>query len=420
MYRHKSWRFSSLLAIMLAMVVLISGCAPAANVMVRDYQVPLQPIDPPAPAAVKAPEGIENAVPVEPQLNYIDTKQLMAIYHDAKPISQNRTKYEEYATDWDFVIVDSRPVGKYNEAHINGAINIPDAQFEEFANRLPEDKTIKLIFYCGGWTCPLSPASANKAIALGYTDVLVYQEGTEGWFAAHNYFVTTPEYVATKITEDYMMNAAKPIKIIDARPYASYFQAHIPMAYPIDDSIFSQFSKSFPTDKSTEIIIYCGGFFCAKSHNEAKLLLSLGYTDIKVLAGGLPAWKQAGMPTFGTESSGISFDISGGKANLALNAADWKKKFDAGNVVVVDVRTEDERATGAITNSVHIVDKDILADASIIKSKLPADKNVTVLIHCASGARASGVAAKFVEQGYANSFYLNNAIKISADGSFSF
>lgn len=151
------------------------------------------------------------------------------------------------------------------------------------------------------------------------------------------------------------------------------------------------------------------------------MLRSIGYTDVKVLAGGLPAWKAAGLPTFGTDSGGVSFDISGGKPNLGLAAGEWQKKFnESANKVVVDVRTADERNFGAITNSVQIVDKDILANPSIISQKLPADKNVVVLIHCASGARAAGVAEKFVEQGYKNTFYLNGPIKISADGSFGF
>ncbi len=420
MYKSTKRNYYRLLTATLLIVVLITGCS-TANITVRDYQVPAFPADPPLPTPVSAPESIANAVPVESHLQYMDTYELMGLYAGTSAISQTRTAYDQYPAEWDFVIIDSRPAAKYNEAHLNGAINVPDAQFEQFANRLPEDKNKKLIFYCGGWECPLSPSSANKAIEMGYTDVWVYQEGTIGWQEQHNYFVTTPEYVATKIADDYVSSTtAKNFKIIDARPYASYFQSHIPTAFPIDDTLFSKKSKVFPTDKDTEIIIYCGGFFCEKSHTEAKLLRSLGYTDIKVLAGGLPAWKKAGLPTFGTESAGITFDITGGKANLALNATDWKKKFDAGNTIVVDVRTADERATGAIPGSIHIVDKDILADPQVIAAKLPADKNTTVLIHCASGARASGVATKFVDQGYQNTFYLNSSIKIAADGSFSF
>ncbi|OEF96750.1 rhodanese-like domain-containing protein [Desulfuribacillus alkaliarsenatis] len=422
MYRHKKRNTVSFLAVLLVLALVITGCGSTANVVDRSYELPAVPADPPQAPGVQAPEGMDNAVPIEAHLNYIDTFELMALYAKTSPISQVRQKYEQYSPEWGFVIVDSRPVARYNEAHINGAINIPDAQFEEFAHRLPEDKDKMLIFYCGGWHCPLSPASANKAIEMGYTNVWVYQEGTDAWTEENNYYVTTPEYVATKITDDYMMGAdTKPVIIIDARPYASWFQSHIPLSYPIDDSVFTKFARTFPTDKSTEIIIYCGGFFCGKSHAEARLLRSMGYTNIKVLAGGMPAWNSAGLPTFGAQAGGVSFDITGGKPNLALPPGEWQKKFnEVSNKVVVDVRTTEERAAGAIPNSVHIVDRDILANPNIILERLPADKNVTVLIHCAAGARAAGVADKFYELGYENTFYLNSAIRISSDGSFEF
>ncbi|OEH85409.1 hypothetical protein BHU72_04785 [Desulfuribacillus stibiiarsenatis] len=420
---NKRWHITSVLAVMLVFAMLLVGCSSTASVAVREYQVPSLPLDPPVYEGVKAPDGMSNAVPVEPHLNYIETFELMNLYLKGKPVSNERDSYEQYAKDWEFVIVDSRPPAKYNEAHINGAINIPDAEFDKFANRLPEDKSKLLIFYCNGWDCPLSPSSANKAIKLGYTNVRVYQEGVAGWKSAGNYFATTPQHVASRITDDYVSgtaSGAKAFRIIDARPYASYFQAHVPTSFPLDDGIFSKNSKSFPLDKNTEIIFYCGGFYCSKSHNEARLLSTLGYTDVKVMVGGLPEWKKAGLPTFGTESSGVKFDISGGKANLALTPEEWKKKYDAGKVVVVDVRTADERSAGAIPNSIHLVDKDILANPKIISEKLPADKNVTVLIHCASGARASGVASKFTDEGYKNSFYLNSKITIKADGTFGF
>lgn len=51
-----------------------------------------------------------------------------------------------------FVIIDSRPAPRYHEGHIPGAISIYDSEFEKHSGRLPEDKDILLIFYCGGVT----------------------------------------------------------------------------------------------------------------------------------------------------------------------------------------------------------------------------------------------------------------------------
>jgi rhodanese-related sulfurtransferase len=51
------------------------------------------------------------------------------------------------------VLIDSRPKRKkYDKGHIPTAISIPDSQFAKQKGKLPKDKTMPLIFYCGGYT----------------------------------------------------------------------------------------------------------------------------------------------------------------------------------------------------------------------------------------------------------------------------
>jgi rhodanese-related sulfurtransferase len=45
------------------------------------------------------------------------------------------------------------------------------------------------------------------------------------------------------------------------------------------------------------IITYCGYVKCARSHNAAIWATKLGYTNVKRYAGGIFAWKGAGLPT---------------------------------------------------------------------------------------------------------------------------
>lgn len=51
-----------------------------------------------------------------------------------------------------FFLVDSRPAPRYHEGHIPYAVSIYDAEFDKYTAKLPEDKDILLIFYCGGVT----------------------------------------------------------------------------------------------------------------------------------------------------------------------------------------------------------------------------------------------------------------------------
>ena len=51
------------------------------------------------------------------------------------------------------VVIDARNPEEYQEVHIKGAINIPVSKFKEFNHLLPNDKSVKLIFYCNGVKC---------------------------------------------------------------------------------------------------------------------------------------------------------------------------------------------------------------------------------------------------------------------------
>jgi rhodanese-related sulfurtransferase len=80
------------------------------------------------------------------------------------------------------VIIDSRPFRpKYLKGHIPTAMSIPDSQFKELEGKLPLDVNTPLIFYCGGFKCPLSHKSAKKAIRMGYTNVKVFAAGYPSW-----------------------------------------------------------------------------------------------------------------------------------------------------------------------------------------------------------------------------------------------
>ena len=84
----------------------------------------------------------------------------------------------------DVVVIDSRPKRKkYDKGHIPTAISIPDMSFDKMTAELPEDKEKMLVFYCGGYKCKLSHKSAQKAKALGYTNVKVFAAGYPAWKA---------------------------------------------------------------------------------------------------------------------------------------------------------------------------------------------------------------------------------------------
>src|SRR5512136_3118373 len=71
-----------------------------------------------------------------------------------------------------FVLVDTRTPEEFQEAHIKGAVSIPEKVFEEKLSLLPGDRNALLVLYCNGVKCGKSRKAAKKAEAVGYKNIL--------------------------------------------------------------------------------------------------------------------------------------------------------------------------------------------------------------------------------------------------------
>ena len=91
-------------------------------------------------------------------------------------------------------------------------------------------------------------------------------------------------------------------------------------------------------------------------------------------------------------------DASSESVYRKISAEDAKERMEAGDVVLLDVRTPEEYAQGYIEGAVLLPDFEIASKAETV---LP-DKNATILLYCRSGNRSAGAAKKLVEMGYAN------------------
>ena len=81
----------------------------------------------------------------------------------------------------DLLIFDAR-VGKYDDGRrIPGAMNLSDKSSKAEVEALIKDKNAKVVTYCQNTRCPASERLAEHLKALGYTNVMEYPEGIEGW-----------------------------------------------------------------------------------------------------------------------------------------------------------------------------------------------------------------------------------------------
>lgn len=75
-------------------------------------------------------------------------------------------------------------------------------------------------------------------------------------------------------------------------------------------------------------------------------------------------------------------------------------------VIILDVRTEEEFAQGHLKNAILLPDYNVTEKA---ESVLP-DKNAPIIVYCRSGRRSSGASEALNQLGYSNIFDLGGII----------
>jgi len=198
----------------------------------------------------------------------------------------------------DFMLIDARTATEYQEAHIVGAISIPDNRFEESLTLLPADKSKLLVFYCNGVKCGKSQKSAVKASTYGYKNINIYSEGFPVWEEKGLHIVPGPDY--SKKVEITVINPVdlkrmidgknQDFVIVDVRDETEYKEGHIPGAISIPVDVFATRSAVLPKEK--KIIVYCntGG----SSYSAYRKLIKLAYPFIAQIK--FVDWKEANMP----------------------------------------------------------------------------------------------------------------------------
>jgi rhodanese-related sulfurtransferase len=203
-----------------------------------------------------------------------------------------KKQIDEKAT---MVLVDSRPKARqYDKGHVPGAISIPDSEFDKMVDKLPADKATPLYFYCGGLQCKLSANSAEKAVKLGYTKVMMMPEGYPAWEKAYGTGATAsgaaavpaatpagkgPEIVQGKekgsITaasfENILKQAPDSVIIADVRDPAEFATGSFKNAVNIPVNTLDKKIGTLPADKP--IIFFCAtGARGGEAYDMVKLL----------------------------------------------------------------------------------------------------------------------------------------------------
>jgi rhodanese-related sulfurtransferase len=82
--------------------------------------------------------------------------------------------------------------------------------------------------------------------------------------------------------------------LIDVREDNEWNAEHAAGAEHLGKGIIERDIEAVVPDKSTELILYCGGGY--RSALAADVLQQMGYTNVFSMAGGWKAWKDSGAP----------------------------------------------------------------------------------------------------------------------------
>ncbi len=240
------------------------------------------------------------------------------------------------------LFLDARANKDFMANHIAGAINLPPDMDESTKVSLLEKhrKEKILVTYCRSATCPLSRNLSQALLGLGYTEILEFSGGMEVWdrengpmekapaltdvppapaplneekgagdnvHSTPNRAVPPPAQNRTSSAGQTKINITawgidvktamklyedKQAVFIDARPAHEFAPQHITGAFNLPPNFFLEEQKAlFEKNPKGKTVVLYGG---AKSYHLltqlARILDFQGYTNIRLLAGGIESW----------------------------------------------------------------------------------------------------------------------------------
>ena len=196
-------------------------------------------------------------------------------------------------------LIDVRTEDEYKAGHIPGARWFPGGQAVQRSDDVAVVKNATVIFCCDGKARGTVTSSIYRQ--LGHENVFTVDGGTTAWqeaglaletgFPANKLAgMSEAEAAVTKVSAQ-ELNSNQPDLVVFVDTSEDFSKGHTPGAKWITRSCLEVEILEAAPAKDTSIVVTCrdgrGSTFAGAT------LQSMGYTNVKVLDGGLTAWKQA-------------------------------------------------------------------------------------------------------------------------------
>lgn len=188
--------------------------------------------------------------------------------------------------------------------------------------------------------------------------------------------------------------------VIDVRPRKDYDEGHIFGSFSIPNDQPAEFTRLLPKNKATLLVFYGQDPTSQLSHESAKAAQKLGYSNIKVFAGGVLEWKkgfslvaltkEAIAQGFGV----VDYDYVKGKVGTGIRQLK--------QVVIIDARPDRMYSEGHIPSALSFPSMKF-AQVYPDFEKLNIDKNTEIILGIGRECELSlKNAQRLKEKGYTN------------------
>ena len=195
---------------------------------------------------------------------------------------------------------------------------------------------------------------------------------------------------------------------IDVRERGEFARAQIAGTSPVNRGALEIRLPVMVPDRRVPVVLCCDDG--RRSTMAVETLASMGYTDVRILAGGLDEWQRQGLPVrsgWGVHGKEYGERVAHGGNVTHLSAVELAGRRKGGeDVVVVDVRSREEYLRGHVPETYHIPGGNLLVDAP----RLPLAEDTTLVVSCAGRTRGILGAQLLHDNGFTNVYALENGV----------
>jgi len=341
-----------------------------------------------------------------------------ALHAHKTPQIRPRELAERLARGDDLVIVDSRTPEEYARGCVPGAVSMPGGELVFRILELIRRPDQPIVVHCGGRTRSYIGAESLRRMGLP-NPIVALENGTMGWELAGLTLergagrwapAATPRsraaaaLVAKRVAAEDGVRFVAPaelrallgrrgernVHLLDVRTREEYGAGHIAGAVWAPGGQAVQATDEYIAVRAATIVLACDGF--ARATLTAAWLMRMGFPDVVVLAGGLPAWTEGGGELETGHPEPEPFGLEAARATVTA-----VRPGDPGDLLVIDVDQSDAYARGHVPGALWVC-RSRLEDRI---ATLAPDRARPILTTCGDGRASTLAAATLATLGHA-------------------